>query len=171
MSRTWKKICVFYGLTLLFSVFFYASIITSGFSAGDLYFVQGLMWCPGVSAILTKTIFRESVTELGWRWGRNRYQLMGYVIPLCYVIPVYVIVWVTGLGGVPSATFIQDKAKAFGWEVASTGTFLAGYIALTATVGLVKHTGSLGEEIGWRGFLVPELAKVVGFKWSQLSAV
>jgi len=35
---------------------------------------------------------------------------------------------------------------------------------LTATLGLIpKLARALGEEIGWRGFLVPELSKVVSF--------
>jgi uncharacterized protein len=38
------------------------------------------------------------------------------------------------------------------------------FVLLTATLGLIpKLARALGEEIGWRGFLVPELSKVVSF--------
>jgi membrane protease YdiL (CAAX protease family) len=44
-------------------------------------------------------------------------------------------------------------------------TVILGYIALSATIGvLISTSRALGEEIGWRGFLVPELAKVMSFR-------
>src|SRR5262249_39581032 len=38
------------------------------------------------------------------------------------------------------------------------------YVLFAATVGVIKScTSALGEEIGWRGFLVPQLSKITSF--------
>src|SRR5258708_15188708 len=43
------------------------------------------------------------------------------------------------------------------------------YVLLVGTFGLAKSlASSLGEEIGWRGFLVPQLFKSVGFTGTAL---
>ena len=49
------------------------------------------------------------------------------------------------------------------------GAVFATYAVISLTVGFVPKTGrALGEEIGWRGFLVPELSKVTGFTGTAL---
>src|SRR5258708_40065605 len=65
-SRTWKKIIVFYLLTLVFSTIFYVFILSTGLRGGGLYYVTGLMWCPAFAAFATKRLFRESIRDLGW---------------------------------------------------------------------------------------------------------
>ncbi|KDA52907.1 hypothetical protein EG19_08705 [Thermoanaerobaculum aquaticum] len=167
-SRTWKKVATFYSLTLLFSIPFYWAALKAGLWAGGFLYVIGLMWCPGVAALATKALFHEKISTLGWQWGSNRYVVWGYLLPIIYVLPVYVIVWLSGLGGVPNTEFITESKKTFGLAGTSDGMFLVIYVLLIATVGIVQYSGELGEEIGWRGFLVPELAKVVGFKWVAL---
>jgi uncharacterized protein len=166
-SRTyiWKKIIVFYGLTLVLSTVFYWLILRSSLRAGDTFYVTGLMWCPALAALATKRWFRESVNDLGWKWGENRFQIWSYLLPLAYALPVYLIVWLIGLGGFPNADFVTKTATSMGWSGASTTTVILGYIAFSATIGvLISTSRALGEEIGWRGFLVPELAKVVSFR-------
>jgi uncharacterized protein len=164
-SRVWKKIAVFYLLTLALSALFYVPILLAGLRAGDLFFATGLMWCPALAALSTKALFRESARELGWKWGDGDYQICSYLIPIAYTLPVYLIIWVTRLGGFYDADFVAKKAADFGWSGQSPAIVLMGYIALSATVGvLISTSRSLGEEIGWRGFLVPELAKVVPFR-------
>jgi len=166
-SRTyiWKKIVVFYALTLALSTVFYWLILRSSLRAGDTVYVTGLMWCPALAALATKRLFRESVNDLGWKWGENRYQLWSYLAPLAYALPVYLVVWLTGLGGFPNPEFVTKTAANMGWAGASTATVILGYVALSATIGvLISTSRALGEEIGWRGFLVPELAKVVNFR-------
>ena len=67
--RVWKKIAVFYALTLVFSAFF--QLLDRG-APGNITLITGMMWCPGLSAILTKRLFGESVRDLGWSWGTDR---------------------------------------------------------------------------------------------------
>jgi membrane protease YdiL (CAAX protease family) len=109
-------------------------------------------------------MFGESIRELPWRWGSSRYAWLAYLIPIAYALPVYLVVWLSGLGAFANLDFIKKTAAQFGWSNFPPGLALALFVVLTATLGMVGKTSrALGEEIGWRGFLVPELAKVVGF--------
>ena len=163
-ARTWKKIGCFYGLSMLFSGVFGVFIMHAGkMDAGNLLYVTGAMWSPALATFATKKIFRESVRDLPWKWGNARYARLGYFIPVAYVLPVYLIVWFSGLGGF-SMSILSQTAEQFGWTNFSPALTLALFVLFTATLGMVgKLSRALGEEIGWRGFLVPELSKVVSF--------
>jgi uncharacterized protein len=164
-ARVWKKIALFYALTLCFSGVFDAFVLHAGkMGAGNLLYVTGSMWSPAFAAFATKAIFGERIRELPWKWGAARYPWLGYLIPVAYALPVYLVVWFGGLGEFASADFVQRTSDQFGWSSFPRGITVILFVLLTATLGLVGKTSrALGEEIGWRGFLVPELAKVVGF--------
>ncbi|HMG06189.1 MAG TPA: type II CAAX endopeptidase family protein [Chthoniobacterales bacterium] len=164
-ARVWKKIAVFYALTMLFSGVFDALVLVAGkMDAGNLLYVTGSMWSPALAAFVTKAIHGESIRELRWNWGAAKYAWLGYLIPIAYALPVYLFVWLGGFGGFADAAFIKRTAVTFGWSNFPAGVTLTLFVLLTGTLGLVgKLSRALGEEIGWRGFLVPELAKVVGF--------
>jgi CAAX protease family protein len=163
--RIWKKIAVFYALTLVFSNIFNAFELFGGrMDAGNLLYVTGAMWSPGVAALLTKRIFGEPIADLPWRWGGARYAWLAYLIPLAYALPVYLVAWFTPLGGFLEPGFLKRTAEQFGWQSFPPPLVLTLFVVFTAILGLVGKTSrALGEEIGWRGFLVPELNKVVGF--------
>lgn len=164
-ARVWKKIALFYTLTLCFTGVFDAGVLHAGkMETGNLLYVTGAMWSPALAAFATKTIFRESICDLPWIWGAARYPWFGYAIPIIYTLPVYLVVWLGGFGGFAGMDFVKRTAEQFGWSNFSPGLTLTLFLLLTATLGLVGKTSrALGEEIGWRGFLVPELSKVVGF--------
>ena len=163
-ARTWKKIGCFYGLTMLFSgVFSWFEVRAGKTDAGKLLFVTGAMWSPALATFATKRIFGENIRALPWKWGDDRYPWLGYVIPILYVLPLYLLVWATGLGGFDTS-FVEKTAFEFGWQTFPPALAVTLFVLFTATLGLVaKLSRALGEEIGWRGFLVPELAKVVNF--------
>jgi membrane protease YdiL (CAAX protease family) len=163
-ARTWKKIGCFYALTMLFSGVFGVFVLRAGrMAAGNMLYVTGTMWSPALAAFATKGIFGESIRELPWKWGKARYAWLGYAIPIFYTVPIYVIVWLSGLGAF-NVTFLQKTAAEFGWKNFPPSVTLTLFVFITATIGLIpKLSRALGEEIGWRGFLVPELAKVVSF--------
>ena len=102
-ARTWKKIGCFYGLTMLFAGVFDAFELHAGkMDSGNLLYVTGAMWSPALAAFATKRIFGESVRDLPWKWGDSRYPWLGYLIPILYTVPLYAIVWLSGLGAFPA---------------------------------------------------------------------
>ena len=164
-ARTWKKVGCFYALTMLLSGAFDAFILHAGkMDAGNLLYVTGAMWSPALAAFATKKLFGESIREMPWGLGPTKYVWLGYLIPIAYAVPVYAFVWLTRLGGFANAEFVRLTAETFGWMNFPPALTLTLFVLITATLGLVGKTSrALGEEIGWRGFLVPELSQVVGF--------
>ena len=163
-ARVWKKIALYYSLTLAFSGVFDALILHAGnMRAGNRLYVTGAMWSPALAAFATKKLFGERIRDLPWRFSTARFAWTAYLIPLAYAVPVYVVTWLTGLGGF-NFDFVKKAGGEFGLQNWSLMSFVTLFILITATLGLVGTLSrALGEEIGWRGFLVPELAKVVGF--------
>ena len=104
------------------------------------------MWCPGVSALVTRLIFQHNVRGEGWKPGAPRWLGLAYVLPLLYATAAYGIVWLTGLGGVDLSRF-------------KTGVVF--FLVVGSLQGLLSATG---EELGWRGFLVPTLARTMSFE-------
>jgi membrane protease YdiL (CAAX protease family) len=159
-TSAFRKVIVYLALTCALCIPFYYLIISAGsIEAGGGIYVVGLMWCPGVASLLTRLIFQRNLRGMGWGWGKTRYQLWSYLLPVMAGLAVYGIVWGTGWGGFSSEGLTGE-----------TGLGLPLAIATQATVGfLFAAILALGEELGWRGLLVPELSKVTGF--SQLSLI
>jgi len=161
-----KIIPVFLVLAGVFSSVFYAFIILSGSMQP---YALGLMWCPGVAAIISQLLFRRTLRGLGWPPGGLRYLLMSYGLPVIYAGSVYGIVWLTGLGSLSPADIAAQVATQTGRDVGGPGMPVALYVLVMATVGFSVNCGAaLGEEIGWRGLLVPELAKRTSFTATAL---
>jgi uncharacterized protein len=159
-----KKIGLFLILTLVLSSLAYIPVIRSG-SLGPFSIL--LMWAPGVSAILTQFIATRGIKGLGWRPGKARWLGLAYVLPLVYALPVYGLVWFTGLGNIPNPVLLDQLNKTY--PVTHPGIAIAIYIVIAATIGvLTSLLSATGEEIGWRGLLVPELAKITTFTKTAL---
>jgi membrane protease YdiL (CAAX protease family) len=147
-----RKILTFLVLAFGLSSIFYWLILSAGGldAVGGLY-VLGLMWSPGVAGLATRLIYQGNLRGMGWGWGETRYQIASYFLPLAGGLVVYGIVWATGVGGFSAANLTRHHA-------------LPVTLSLLATIGFLQGAVfALGEELGWRGLLVPELAKVTGF--------
>ena len=163
-----KKIGLFLFLTFTFSLFSYVPIISAGtLSTQGGFFVFTMMWSPGLAAILTQFIAARSLRGLGWRFGSTRWLGMAYILPVLYALPVYSITWLTGLGRFPNPSRIASLAEKY--SSPNVATTVAIFVLISLTVDMVRPLlSALGEEIGWRGLFVPELAKMTSFTKTAL---
>jgi membrane protease YdiL (CAAX protease family) len=154
-------IAIFLVLTFAFSSIFYFFIAKSGHAGGAWgAYIGCLMWCPGLAALLTCKYLGRDLSSLGWNWGNSRYEVVCYFIPLAYALVTYVFVWLTGLGGFYDKEFLEKASTEFGLGPMRPWASIGLYFLFTATITVIRDCPTvLGEEIGWRGFLVPELAK------------
>lgn len=161
-----RRIGLYLALTVAFSSVFWYLIIRAGtLGAHGGAYVYGLMWCPAAAAILASLAAGRPLREIGWRWSW-RWGLLAYAIPVAYGAIAYGVTWALGLGSVPDAGFLSTLAARFG---GSSAAALVKFLMLQGTVGVLLSCGSgLGEEIGWRGLLVPELAKRFSFAGTAL---
>ncbi len=157
-----KAILIFVGITFVLSAIFIGAMISLG-AMQELY-VTAVMWMPAVGALLTCRILGRPVASLPWAWGKWRWNIGAWAIPLMAGLVAYSIVWISGLGGFPNPETVDGWAAEFGLAGASTAVVIGVAVVMMATAGLVLSLArALGEEIGWRGFLIWELRKLMPF--------
>ena len=146
------------------SLFYFLIIKSAGTNAASGAYTSGLMWCPAIGALLTCKYLGRPIASLGWQWGQTRYQVLSYLIPLGYSTVIYSIAWLTGIAAVNPIQTADAFSGFFGLGPLSRPFGIALYLLVVATTGVIQNCATtLGEEIGWRGFLVPELAKRFSF--------
>jgi membrane protease YdiL (CAAX protease family) len=165
-----KQILSYLLLVFAFSSLpYYFMIHTGRIGAGNGMVASLVMWCPAFATFAACALFRIDLATLGWNWRPARYVAWAYVIPVLYALPVYIVAWIVIRGSFAFAAFAAPWGAAFGlrdWPRA-TALFLA--IPCYATLGVISSTArALGEEIGWRGFLLPRLVQQAGFTWGCL---
>lgn len=138
--RIKKEVVVFLLLVTLLNMPFYI----------NFKFSIPLFWTPAVAALLTNIYFNRNIENLGWRCGRIKYLLFGVFLPIIYGAIIYGALIFSG------ASVLHEES--LGWLAKSNGiqTLFAVHIFRVFMC-------SLGEEIGWRGFLAPRLVKLTGF--------
>lgn len=127
------------------------------------------MWCPAVAALLASVITRRSLKDIGWR-PRLKWIPLGWVIPIAYGFTAYGLVWLSGLGAVPKSTFLERARPTLNMSATQPNwlVIVAAFGFITVPLLLPSLITAVGEEIGWRGFLVPELDKWLGFRGACL---
>jgi membrane protease YdiL (CAAX protease family) len=167
--RSRAQVLLYLLLVFAFSSVFYFLILRAhSLGGGGGLYVAGIMWCPALAAMATLKLNRRPLSELGWKWPQARYAIMSWYIPLLYATIAYVIVWSSGLGGFPNLETMQQLVSRMGLRTSPAVSTVV-YVLLVGSFGLIQSLArALGEEIGWRGFLVPELFKTMGFTSTAL---
>jgi len=140
-----KKIISYVILTFLLSIVGYYLVINAkSLGISPVAAVFYLMWCPAISAIIISLVYEKSLSGIGWRPGKLKWLGLAYLLPLVYAALAYGIIWLSGFGG------INPNYKIGAFKLIIVGT-------------IFNVAFALGEEIGWRGFLVPQLYKRFNF--------
>ncbi len=136
ISTVKKSIICFVLLTFAISGVIWFLMVSTGMT-----FVYNLllMWTPGIAAIITALVFFRSIKGFGWGPGKIKYLALGIILPVLLSICTYGLFWLIGGG--------------LGTYTGKFGNLLIFSIIVSIFLGL-------GEEIGWRGFLVPQIAKL-----------
>jgi membrane protease YdiL (CAAX protease family) len=167
MSRSspLTRVGLFVLLTALYAGVSSTLLLRDGLTWGRV--VAG-MWGPGIAALVTSLLCRRPLGEVGWRPGRAKYLAAAYVAPMSYAWAGYALVWLTGLGGY-NPRLAREIAGALALRGYPDAVPLAiGFVVSNTVMVGMGSFAALGEEVGWRGLLVPELAKRSGFTGTAL---
>ncbi len=118
--------------------------------------IMAAMFFPGASAVfVNKYILKRPVKNLGFVWGKVRHYFDAYGA----IIGLFFIVFsVTALVFPPDLTLAAFE-KVYGAALpARPPVFLLVVFAVSLLISpVLNFLPSLGEELGWRGFLLPSL--------------
>jgi len=163
-KEAWKTIFIFLAIVTIISSLFHYAIV-------NLYpsriYIGALMWCPTIAAIITLKLKRRSIFSLNWHWANLKYTSLSYFVPALYVSITYLLIWLFALGGLPNEDIVMEWSNELGLigigTLKPTFAVIVG-VVLLGTVGVIRAMATtLGEEIGWRGFFIYELRKVLSF--------
>ena len=134
------------------------------------------MWAPGLGAIIaTRWVAGEKLGTLNLRrLGDWRAYLWAWLLFPVLAFATGLLTWAFGAGTLDTQfTLIKESlAAAPGGELIPAGLIVLIQIAVALTIGPLFNTiFALGEELGWRGFLLPRLLPLGQWRAIGLSGI
>ncbi|OPY35358.1 MAG: CAAX amino terminal protease self- immunity [Methanoregula sp. PtaU1.Bin051] len=146
-------VATFLVLTIIFSGIFWYLIAETPVlkeNAGRLMvYTIGAMWGPAFAAVATRLVWQRNLKGFGISVKKPLWLAAGILIPVAAGLVMFGTAWISGVAPFNTA----NAALVF------SITFLPAFLYAIA----FNCFAAAGEEFGWRGFLVPELARCMGF--------
>jgi uncharacterized protein len=164
-TQTVRQVVAFLGITTVASTGIFIWMFAG--AKDSVVPVLLMMWTPGICAMITSAIFKDSIREYGWRPVKVRLLAQGYLLPLLVSILGYGIVWIGGWGEFTTTAVTKYRwAQMLGFELPVP--VVVGVLSKMSLGFLVTIVFVLGEEIGWSGFLTPKLLKLTSVPVTSL---
>ena len=138
-----KAIYIFLLITFAMSGICYFIRINGGDAAAGMTSI--LMWCPGIAAFITQRIYYHHQKILGFHKCKSRYNLAAFLIPVIYL-------------GISYGIFLWIDKDSFSGQLYTTS--IPTLLLLLPS----SFITAMGEEIGWRGLLLPKMSEVWNVK-------
>lgn len=155
-----KRLTIFLVIFLILNLFVYYLLFTQPDVRTPL--ILCIMWTPGISGLLAKLISDRTLRGMGWGWGKWRYQGMAYLLPLAACLIVYGAVWTFGWGNFDSTKFTASINRML-FDGEPTFVFWQAFLFVATAWLFMSAISATGEEIGWRGFVVAEVARMMSY--------
>jgi uncharacterized protein len=117
------------------------------------FLVPFFMWIPGLAALFVLRLYRQPLTSLGFRFTRFRFIFFAFLCPFAICLFVYGTAWWSGNPALSISRFANDLRQPYSYGVGPS------FFLFLLVQGILSLIGAAGDEIGWRGFLVPVLAR------------
>ncbi len=146
-NKQLRQAALFYGIALGLSI---ACAFAAPLVGRGILFLT--MFTPAIAVLLCRVLMPDGrgfgFAELGLSRLGLRQWPFALIVPFAVLLPGYLMIWSLGIGAYAGPgtdeTLLRSGAK----------------IAASLLVGTAL--GALGEEIGWRGYLLPRLVEVIG---------
>ena len=155
MKYSGKALKLFFIMVICLSAIAEGVIIAGGM---EIFYLI-LMWIPAISAIVAGNIILKEKSDeehkeklhtlLGIKKSRLKYILAGILIPFVYLLIPYIIYW-------------NMHPENFGYTGVAFGVVLKDLLPVTVIGIFAGIPSAIGEEIGWRGFMLPALRERFG---------
>jgi uncharacterized protein len=140
-----------HGLAIYFAVLVPLSAVVSAIAIvkGSVNWAIPAMAVPALASVVARLVLHEGFAEIGWRLRDRKvlkYAGLGLLLPIVVGSLAYGTAWAVGL-----AAFRPDGS---GPRIA---LLAGGVVQAVIVVTLITWPLALGEEIGWRGYMLPRL--------------
>jgi uncharacterized protein len=150
-----RSVIEFLIITFVLSSICYVIWIGGGAAASGISTL--LMWCPAIAAFIIKARYYKKEKLLGWNKCKPVFILAAFIAPVIYLGLSYGFYWLVNPGSFTNDLHIQTVVAA------SNPSKLAPLITLLILF-FMSNISAAGEEIGWRGFLLPQMTKIWNVK-------
>lgn len=165
MNENKKRIWIYTGITFAVTWLLIALIPLTGQVYGGLFstlLLAGCMFVPTIGNILTRFITKEGFKDfkLAPKFkGNRKYYIMSYFIFTALILAGVVLYFLIFHNQFDfyAATIITNG------QMAASSTAIVGYLLVVILISpIVNIIPTLGEEIGWRGYLIYKLKTEYG---------
>ena len=133
-------------------------------SGGMNFILTYSMLCPGIAVLITRFITKEGyskngkgVLQLGinLKKGKWKWYLFAVLIPMVYMDLGVGLIYL-----IFPECYNPEMLSTYG--VTKESLWMYPIVGITSTV--MVSVGALGEELGWRGYMIPKLEEIFGLK-------